>query len=277
MKKSIIAAGIQIFCNAPKQEMLKKAEAYMDKITAICPKVDLFVLPEEFYQLRYYAFKGEEFGEEPHGAYEAFLSHCAKKYHANIVGGSYAVKENGKIKNRCLVVNREGTVVGQYDKIHLCDAFGVKESDRVIPGNQLGLFTLDIGKVGVWICYDTRFPEIARNLAYQGADILCVPTAFYRPNFDQWELLVKTAAVSNVLPVIAVNQYGTLPNGNGFVGRSMLVDQRGLILAGTSDREDYFVGKIDLNYTKDCRKINPEMQNRRMDLYQDWYQNRRTV
>lgn len=271
MKDSIIAVGVQLFCNAPKKEMLKRAEAFMDEAYALCPHIDLFVLPEEFYQLRYYNFENEEFGEEPHGEYEEFVSYCAKKYHANIIGGSYAVKEQGKIKNRCLAADREGNIIGYYDKIHLCDAFGVKESDRVTPGNEIKLFDFDFGKVGVWICYDTRFPEISRALAYKGADLLCVPTAFYRPNFDQWEILVKAAATMNVLPVIAVNQYGTLPNGSGFVGRSMIVDQRGLITAGVSDKEDFFIGKIDLGYTEYCRVLNPEMKNRRIDLYKNWF------
>lgn len=65
------------------------------------------------------------------------------------------------------------------------DAFGVKESDTFLSGSQLGLFQLDIGKVGVWICYDTRFPEIARTLRANSAEILCVPAAFYSPEMQE--------------------------------------------------------------------------------------------
>jgi predicted amidohydrolase len=275
MEKRIIISGIQLVCDRSKKQMLLKAEQFMNQAVKSNPYIDLFVLPEQFYQLDCYDFE-EEYGEEAHGIFEDWLANCAIKYNANIIGGSYAVKINeinqntSKIRNRCIVVDREGNVVGHYDKIHLFDAFGVKESDVFEAGNELGLFDLDIGKVGVWICYDTRFPEISRALAENGADILCVPAAFYKPNSDQWEILIKAAATYNVLPVVAVNQYGNLPNGRGFFGRSMMVDPKGLIVAGISDKEGYFTGEIDLSYTKLCRDANPEMKNRRVDLYREW-------
>lgn len=282
MKNIIKVAGIQIFCNAPKRKMLEKAEKYMEQAIQNYPEIDLFVLPEQFYQMDCYEYENEMYGEYEHGMFEEWLSQCAKKYHANIIGGSYAVRPGKnekteeevlkKVYNRCLVMNREGESIGYYDKIHLFDAFGVKESDIFIPGNKLGLFQLDIGKVGVWICYDTRFPEIARALRAKGAEILCVPAAFYSPNADQWDIIVKSSAICNVTPVVAVNQYGTLPNGRSLFGRSRIADAKGLIVAGMSDKEGYFVGEIDKNYTEKCRKENPEMENRRMDLYKTWFE-----
>ena len=282
MKNIIKVAGIQMFCNAPKRKMLEKAEKYMEQAIQNYPEIDLFVLPEQFYQMDCYEYENEVYGEHEHGMFEEWLSQCAKKFHANIIGGSYAVRpeENRKteeevlkkVYNRCLVMNREGESIGYYDKIHLFDAFGVKESDIFIPGNELGLFQLDIGKVGVWICYDTRFPEIARALRAKGAEILCVPAAFYSPNADQWDIIVKSSAICNVTPVVAVNQYGILPNGRSLFGRSRMVDAKGLIVAGMSDKEGYFVGEIDKNYTEKCRKESPEMENRRMDLYKTWFE-----
>jgi predicted amidohydrolase len=192
----------------------------------------------------------------------------------NIVGGSYAVKENGdskKIFNRSLVADREGKIVGFYDKIHLFDAFGVRESDVFTSGENQGLFKLDIGMMGLFICYDTRFPELARTLTALGADFLCVPAAFYSPNADQWDILIKAAAISNVTPVIAVNQYGKLPDAGSFFGRSRIVDAKGIVTGGMSDKEGFFVGEIDKNYTVACRMANPEMSNRRADLYEKWY------
>lgn len=273
MKDFIKAAGIQIFCDRPKREMLAKAEYFIKMAVESSNGLDLVVLPEQFYQMDCYAF--EEYGEEPNGEFEIWLRGCADRYNVNIIGGSYSVKikENGgyKIHNRCLAAARDGEIVGFYDKIHLFDAFGVKESDIFTAGNELGLFQFDIGRVGVWICYDTRFPEISRCLSKLGADILCVPAAFYSPNSDQWDIIVKSAAVYNVTPVIAVNQYGALPNGRSLFGRSKMVDAKGIITAGMSDKEGYFVGEIDIEYTKKCRAANPEMLNRRGDLYEKWY------
>lgn len=273
MKDYIKAAGVQIFCDRPKKEMLMKAEYYMQKAVESSSDIDLFVLPEQFYQMDCYSF--EEYGEKPQGEFEEWLCRCANKFNVNIIGGSYSVKTGekteNKVYNRCLAVNRGGEIVGFYDKIHLFDAFGVKESDIFASGDKLGLFQFDIGKVGVWICYDTRFPEISRTLAAMGADIMCVPAAFYSPNADQWDIIVKSAAIYNVTPVIAVNQYGSLPNGRSLFGRSRIVDAKGLIVAGMSDKEGYFIGEIDKEYTRQCRAANPEMSNRRGDLYEKWY------
>jgi nitrilase len=272
MKDKFLVAGIQILCDRPKNEMLKKAEEYIKQAVESYRGIDLIVLPEQFYQMDCYDFS-ESYGEEAHGMFEEWLCGLAVKFNVNIVGGSYAVKdmENLRIYNRCLVADREGNLAGYYDKIHLFDAFGTKESDIFYSGESLGLVQLDIGTMGLWICYDTRFPEIARKLTALGADFFCVPAAFYSPNADQWDILVKSAAISNVTPVIAVNQFGNLPNGKGLFGRSRIVDARGIITSGISDCEGYFVGEIDKNYTEECRKANPELGNRRRDLYEKWY------
>lgn len=275
MGNIVKVAGIQIFCDKPKKEMLSKAEMYMEKALQSSPDIDLFVLPEQFYQMDCYAFQGETYGELPKSEFETWIRKCAGNFGVNIVGGSYAVRitENSieEIHNRCLVADRSGNIVGFYDKIHLFDAFGVKESDIFTSGDKLGLFQLDIGKVGIWICYDTRFPEISRTLAAMGADFMCIPAAFYNPNADQWDIIVRSAAIYNVTPVIAVNQYGSLPNGRSLFGRSRIVDAKGLIVAGMSDKEGYFIGEIDKEYTRQCRLANPEMSNRRRDLYEQWY------
>ena len=265
--RNVKVAGIQILCDRTKEEMLEKAEQYMDAAYDSTSGIDLFVLPEQFYQIKDSMIESETYGEEPHKKFERWVSKCAKKYKSNIIAGSYAVKIGDKVKNRSIVADRRGNIVGFYDKIHLFDAFGVKESDTFDAGDELGLFDLDIGKLGVWICYDTRFPEISRSLAYKGADFMCVPAAFYKPNTEHWETLIKAAAIYNIVPVIAVNQYGDFPNGRGLLGRSMIVDQKGLITAGISDKEGYFIGEIDLDYTDICRKRNPEMVIRRVDLY----------
>ena len=270
---SIIVAGIQIFCDSSKKNMLDKAKNYIEAAFQNNKNIDLIVLPEQFYQIDSNVIEDEAYGELPHKEFEEWVISCALKYNVNIIAGSYPVIDGNNIKNRCLVCDRMGNIVGKYDKIHLFDAFGIKESDTFEAGEELGLFDLDIGKIGVWICYDTRFPEISRSLTLMGADILCVPAAFYRPNSDQWETLIKAASIYNVLPVIAVNQYGEFDNGRGLFGRSMITDAKGIITAGASDKEGYFIGEIDKEFTKICRRQNPELDNRKLDLYERWYKN----
>lgn len=271
--KKLIVAGIQILCNSSKIDMLNKAESYINQSCSKYKNVDLIVLPEQFYQLDSNKDNNwnEEYGEEEHGLFEKTMCSIAKKYKVNIIAGTYAVKQLDKIKNRSLAINRAGSVVGYYDKIHLFDAFGIRESDTFSAGNELGIFQFDFGKVGVFVCYDLRFPEISRAIRLKNdIDVLCVPAAFYKPHNDQWEILIKSAAIYNVTPVVAVNQYGQINETKGFVGRSMAVDAKGIVLAGVSDKEGYYVTEIEKEYTGICRMANPELSNRRVDLYSSW-------
>lgn len=294
-KDIIIAAGIQLDCRYNKKNIPDRAESYLKQAFEHYPDIDLVILPEQFYK------PSESSDMLSEKEVRDWLKSLARKYHVNVVGGSFACRseQDGICKdgnsnkdsrhdaqsnsvvsankntninpfNICYVMDREGRIVGSYKKIHLFDAFNIKESDEFSPGDTLGIFDLDIGRIGVWICYDSRFPEVARALSRSGADLFCVPAAFYKPHSEQWEILLKAASVMNVTPLIAVNQIGDLPDGKGFFGRSMAIDAKGVITAGISDKEGYFVGEIDKAYTRSCREANPELRNRRIDLYRNW-------
>ncbi|MGN0317698.1 MAG: carbon-nitrogen hydrolase family protein [Lachnospira sp.] len=270
MADSIKVVSLQILCDGKKQHMIDKICGMIDSVFKEYNKIDLLVLPEQIYQLDC-NLTGEEYGEEPGQLFEYAMKQCASKYNVNIIAGSYAVKAAGKIYNRSLCINRTGDVIAHYDKIHLFDAFGFKESDTFSPGESLCVCDFDFGKVGVFICYDLRFPEISRALRKIGnVDLLCVPAAFYKPNIDQWETLIKSAAIYNVTPLVSSNQIGNVNDKTGFVGRSMAVDAKGVIIGGASDCEGYYYAKIDKNYTEYCRRSNPEFTNRRSDLYRTW-------
>ena len=274
MKNNVVCCGIQLNCDDSKGNMLKRAELYIEnavrEIETRELKLDILVLPEQFVQMPETAEAyGEEYGMNGEEMRE-WASMIAKKYDTNVFAGTYPHKEE-KIYNRCLVVDRQGNIKGKYDKIHLFDAFNVKESDTFEAGAELGIFDLDIGRVGVWICYDSRFPEISRALRAREADIFVVPAAFYKPNYRHWEILISAAAIMNVTPIIAVNQGGKLSDAaSKFVGNSMILDAYGDECARLGDEEGYMIGVIDKDYTKKCRENNPEYSNRRIDLYKKW-------
>lgn len=308
-KEIIICCGIQVNCNDKKHKMLEKAEKYIsqakEELAKMGKEMDLLVLPEQFVQLPETA----EYYKEPYGIidkntetdvtgitsktgididikkkhkdkFKDWASRIARKYNTNLVAGSYpCVGKNGKIYNRSLVIDRNGKIIGKYDKIHLFDAFNVRESDIFTAGNELGIFDLDIGKIGVWICYDLRFPEIARALRARDADMFVVPAAFYRPHREHFDILVKSAAIMNVTPIIAVNQCGQLINNSqkGFVGGSVILDAKGtrksenyLDENDDENMEGYILGEIDKEFTRISREANPEYANRRIDLYKKW-------
>ena len=305
MKNNVVCCGIQLNCDDSRKNMLKRAELYIEKAVREIKnrglKLDILVLPEQFIQMPETAEKyGEEYGMNGEGMQE-WASMIARKYDTNVFAGTYPHKDE-KIYNRCLVVDRQGNVKGKYDKIHLFDAFNVKESDTFEAGTELGIFDLDVGRVGVWICYDSRFPEISRALREREADIFVVPAAFYKPNYRHWEILINAAAITNVTPIIAVNQGGRLSGANKkicnnsmlikgneknhdnvtenqetsnleaskFVGNSMILDAYGDECARLGDEEGYMIGVIDKDYTRKCRENNPEYSNRRIDLYKKW-------
>lgn len=260
--------GIQVLCDANKSEMLKKAEKYVQEACEMHHGVDVVCLPELFYQSPFLNFPGEKFGEEPNGMFEDFMKTMAVKYQVNVISGSYAIESGDKVKNTALVIDRAGNVVGQFSKVHLFDSLGAMESDVIDPGNELGIFQLDFGKIGVVICYDLRFPEFTRTMAMEGIDVLFAPSAFFTPRHDHWEMLVKSTAMQNVMHVVAVNQIGQIPEKPmGFFGRSMIVDPWGVIVAGASDKECYFFGELDFEYRDQVRKQLPCLEHRRTDLY----------
>ncbi len=97
------------------------------------------------------------------------MKELAREYHVNLIPGSFAaVAKDGKVSNHSIMLNREGEEIGFYDKIHLFDAAGYKESSYVEAGSRLCLVDFDFGKVGFEVCYDLRFPEQARTMVLQG-------------------------------------------------------------------------------------------------------------
>ena len=130
--------------------------------------------------------------------------------------------ENETRVHNVLVVLRDGKIIMTYKKLHLYDAFAIKESDFVVPGTAVpDLITVAGLKVGFMTCYDLRFPELARYHAVAGADVLVLPAAWVRgPGKEHhWETLVTARALENTCYVVAVGECGS-----GTIGTSMVVD-----------------------------------------------------
>ena len=150
-------------------------------------------------------------------------------------------------------------------------ALGADESLRVEPGDHIEVFDTDIGRVGLMVCYDLRFPEQARSMVLDGADILLVPSEFpsgdvLPPRTDHWDCLVQSTALLNLTYTIAVNQYGHVFDSRPF-GRSMVVDPWGTVIAQCSNKEDIAYAELDMEYQKKVRDSVATWANRRPDLY----------
>nr|MBC8242643.1 carbon-nitrogen hydrolase family protein [Alphaproteobacteria bacterium] len=145
---------------------------------------------------------------------------------------------------------------------------GIRESDHVEAGTELPVFQTDPAKVGVSVCSDLLFPEVYRELALKGAEVIVCASAFLSPRFDHWEFFLRARATENQCWVVASGQYGVDPkSGIGYVGRSMVVDPWGTIVATASDEEGIITTEIDLNFADEVKRRYPLMDQRRPDLY----------
>ena len=202
------------------------------------------------------------------------LAEKARKYGMYIVGSMYE-REGNQHYNSSPLITPEGEIMGKYWKTHLFDApnrpdikGGIRESDHVEAGTELPVFQTNPAKVGVSVCSDLRFPEVYRELALKGAEVIVCASAFLSPRFDHWEFFLRARATENQCWVVASGQYGVEPqSGIAFVGRSMVVDPWGTVVATASDEEGVITTDIDLNFAEEIKRRYPLMDQRRPDMY----------
>lgn len=210
--------------------------------------------------------------EDLDGFFVTQMCALAKRLHVNLIPGTFHRKSaSGKYYNTELFINRNGEIIGHYDKIHLMKAMNYDESKDVEAGNTSAVFDTDIGRVGMMVCYDLRFPELARGMVQAGADIIFVP-AFWPagnplpPRTDHWDTLVNCTALLNQVYVVAVNQYGKMSSEIPF-GRSMVVDPWGTVISQCPNCVSISYANIDLAYQKQVRDKLATWQNRRPECY----------
>ena len=236
---------------------------------------DLVVLPEVWTGLAYsQSDLYRKTAETIPGPSTDLLAAKAKEHGMHIVGSIYE-RGNEAYFNTSPMIDPSGAIVGKYVKTHLFDAPGqvdiapgIRESDKVKAGNELPVFDTAIGKIGVSVCSDLRFPEVYRVLALKGARIIVCASAFLCPRFDHWEFFMRARAAENQVFVVASGQYGVEPkSGIGFVGRSMIVDPWGVIVATAPDTECCITMVIDLDFIDEIRGRYPLMDQRRPAIY----------
>ncbi|MCK6449748.1 MAG: carbon-nitrogen hydrolase family protein [Alphaproteobacteria bacterium] len=236
----------------------------------------LVVLPEVWTGLGYStpsAYK--EIAEPIPGPTTDRLGRIARQYGLHIVGSIYEDAGQGVYHNTAPLIGPDGGIVGLYRKTHLFDAPnrpdikpGMQESAKVRAGDSLPVFDTAIGRIGVSVCSDLRFPEIYRVLALQGAEVIVCASAFLSPRFDHWEFFLRARACENQVFVAASGQVGTEPrSGIGFVGRSMIVDPWGTIVSTASDTETVTSAEIDVDFIDEVKRRYPLMEQRRPALY----------
>lgn len=270
---SVFTVGIcQLGVVEDKQINIHKAKRMIAE--AVEQGSRLVVLPEMFncpYQSELFPQYAEFY---PEGPTIAMLAECAEKHKIILVGGSIPERdEAGNIYNTSFIFNEQGKLLGRHRKIHLFDV-AIKggtvfqESKTLAAGSGMTLVDTSLGKIGVAICYDVRFPELARTMVLQGAKILVYPGAFGPVTGPaHWELLLRARAIDNQAYVI-----GAAPALNAAAeykayGHSMIVDPWARVLVVANAEETVITSKIDFRTLERVREELPLLRHRKPEVY----------
>ena len=216
-----------------------------------------------------------------------FYGKLAKDLGVVIVTSLFERRAAGLYHNTAVVIEKDGTIAGKYRKMHIPDDPAYYEKFYFTPGD-LGFHPIQtsVGKLGVLVCWDQWYPEAARLMALQGAEMLIYPTAIGYATYDTeeeqqrqreaWTTVMRGHAVANGLPVVAVNRVGFEPDPSGqtegiqFWGSSFIAGPQGELHYRASDNEEEsLVVDIDLKHSEDVRRWWPFLRDRRIDNYGD--------
>lgn len=258
-----IIAALQMTASASVEKNL--AELKLHLMTAKEQGVDLLVLPENFALMgQHEQDKLKIAEEEGQGPIQEALRAWAKAFDLWLVAGTIPLKASeGRVKSSCLVFDNQGECRARYDKIHLFDVCieaqeSYQESALIERGDAVVVVDTPLGKLGLSICYDLRFPELFRQLALKGAEIFTLPSAFtVRTGRAHWEVLLRARAIENLCYLVAANEAGLHENGRETYGHSMIIDPWGKILVQEDNKKGIIKAKIDLKILHQYREQFP--------------------
>jgi deaminated glutathione amidase len=209
------------------------------------------------------------------GMVQTFLSTTARQLNLWILGGTVAIRthDSRRVANASLLIDAAGKRVARYDKIHLFDVTipgrdeQYRESTHVLPGRKPVIADTPVGKLGLSVCYDMRFPELYRELVSQGAEWLAMPAAFTVPTGRaHWETLLRARAIENLCYVVAPAQVGMHTSGRETYGDSLIVDYWGQVLSRLAKGGGVITADIDLAAQAESRARFPALDNRQLGL-----------
>jgi predicted amidohydrolase len=234
---------------------------------------ELVVVPECF------AYLGPEAGKldiaeslEDPGPILGICAEAAKETGAELVLGGFWERSSvqGKVHNACIHMRSDGSVASVYRKVHLFDVDlpdgeSLRESDTVEPGSETVVADTVIGRLGLSVCYDLRFPELYRRLVDAGATSLAIPAAFTQTTGrDHWHILIRARAIEQQCYVLAAAQVGHHYGRRRSYGHALIVDPWGRVLGECQDGPGLAVADIDPALLAQVRASVPSLQHRRI-------------
>ena len=270
-----------------KDNMLRLGEGIRDLANRGAQLIVLQELHNSLYFCQTENVDNFNLAEPIPGPSTTFFGELAKKFGVVLVTSLFEKRAPGLYHNTAVVLESDGQIAGIYRKMHIPDDPAYYEKFYFTPGD-LGFHPVQtsVGCLGVLVCWDQWYPEAARLMALQGADMLIYPTAIGYESSDTseeqqrqrmaWQTVQRGHAVANGLPVITVNRVGYEPdpsgqtNGIQFWGTSFVAGPQGeLIYEASTDEEESIIVEMDLDHSEQVRRWWPFLRDRRIDKYTD--------
>ncbi len=232
------------------------------------------VLLPEMFNCPYEANLFHDYAESyPDGETVQMLCRVAAELGVVLVGGSIPEREGDTVYNTCFIFGPQGDLLGRHRKMHLFDmdlpGLKVRESSILGPGGEFTVINAGICKIGVMICFDVRFPELARLLALEGIDALLIPAAFNMVTGPaHWDLTMRARALDNQVYVAAASPARDEQAEYVAYGHSMVVDPWGDVVVQADVGEEIIMAEIASERIQDVRERLPLLARRRTDLYE---------
>ncbi len=264
-------AALQMTSTDSVDENLNKIESLL--ATHKEASIDVLVLPENFALMAKSTTQKlaiqEDFGN---GMVQTWLNKVSKENDICIIAGSFPIRSrfDNRPYARCLVYDRDGSLITFYDKMHLFDVAvsnteSYCESNDNFAGNKPVVFEFEGINIGLSICYDLRFPELYRFYQQQGVDVLTVPSAFtFATGKAHWNTLLRARAIENLSYLVASNQTGTHANGRKTFGHSQIIGPWGEQLAMIEEQEGLIVQEISKAQLSKTRSQFPVLEHRKL-------------
>jgi nitrilase len=234
---------------------------------------EFVVLPENFSFLGATDDERLAAAEAPgDGPAQSFLSEQARQFGVWIVGGTIPIAQSdGRVRSRSLLVDAQGHVQAQYDKIHLFDvtvpgreAESYRESATTQSGTDVVTVPTPFGRLGLSVCYDLRFPALYHRMSVLGTEILAVPAAFTVPTGRvHWQPLLQARAIESLSYVVAAGQVGEHAGGRRTYGHSMLVGPWGQVISCRESGAGVVSADLDMIVLRETRLSFPVLEHRR--------------
>jgi N-carbamoylputrescine amidase len=282
MSRVVNVAATQMACSRDSKANILNAKKLITKAASEGAQI---ILIQELFESVYFCClnKAEEFNMAKPFENNPLLEEMAglAKELSVVLPISFFEKDNNTFYNSLSVIDADGSISAPYRKSHIPDGPGYEEKFYFHPGNTgFKVFETQYAKIGVGICWDQWFPEAARIMALNGAEVLFYPTAIGSepdtPEFDSrdsWQLVMQGHSAANTLPVVASNRIGTETNEKfsmTFYGSSFITDGTGIKVRECSrDNEEYIIHKFDLDSIQEHRSSWGFFRDRRTDLYKD--------